>query len=643
MDVDTTANGAGAPASAARGSASGGFAGVAAPGADGGSSSFAAYATATSNNTSYHNPFAAIGGGASFPAAASAGAASDGGSSMWTLRTDRMGGGGSAGAAGAAAEAEAAGAQRGSGMKTKKVYTPTIPTTAGRRAKAHTKQVKASAQALGGGGGSVSVRSSGAGGGGIGGGGGGIRANAGLGWRSAQAKRDGNAALLNGRIEREHEAEEASLLQSGQQVIRIKRKRGAEEPVDTMRLTVKRQLNADGTAAAGGGGVVLRRLGALDGRTNLGSDVVQRALARNIRKIRTMPNNFVTHEDDTPLKSRIPTSDDYSYNRKLRDSKARNLVRQQVKNARRSRGIAEAESDDEVVGLDGRTARSGGGGGGSSRGGGGLSEGTTIGAFKVFDFGRQPGKAKAGGVGAAQLNAPASAPMSAAAAAALAGVAAAEALAATATNGGVAVGGGGGEGAAAAASDDADASVISGIAAAVEASGVTLNGAALVSKAIPLQRAAASTASQAAKAAVATAGVFAPTTLWGGGGTQSLADALPTQIDQINLENFTGEELEMAEGGLYDEHDERSDSELIEDDEDDDAKEHDYEDYEDYEDEHGDDIYGSRNSRSMAPGEWDGDLDGDGMSSSRGGMARDDDRFDSEEEGDSDDDFGTMY
>lgn len=400
-----------------------------------------------------------------------------------------------------------------------------------------------------------------------------------------------------------------------------------------------------------------------------------------------MPNNFVTHEDDTPLKSRIPTSDDYSYNRKLRDSKARNLVRQQVKNARRSRGIAEAESDDEVVGLDGRTARSGGGGGGSSRGGGGLSEGTTIGAFKVFDFGRQPGKAKAGGVGAAQLNAPASAPMSAAAAAALAGVAAAEALAAAATNGGVAVGGGGGEGAAAAASDDADASVISGIAAAVEASGVTLNGAALVSKAIPLQRAAASTASQAAKAAVATAGVFAPTTLWGGGGTQSLADALPTfddgggaggvnggaddgdedddifdffiavdtqanqsdaskqpsQIDQINLENFTGEELEMAEGGLYDEHDERSDSELIEDDEDYDAKEHDYEDDEDYEDEHGDDIYGSRNSRSMAPGEWDGDLDGDGMSSSRGGMARDDDRFDSEEEGDSDDDFGTMY
>lgn len=49
-------------------------------------------------------------------------------------------------------------------------------------------------------------------------------------------------------------------------------------------LMVKRQLNADGSAAAGGGGVVLRRLGALDGRTNLGSDVVQRALARNIRK-----------------------------------------------------------------------------------------------------------------------------------------------------------------------------------------------------------------------------------------------------------------------------------------------------------------------------------------------------------------------
>lgn len=170
MDVDTTANGAGAPASAARGSASGGFAGVAAPGADGGSSSFAAYATATSNNTSYHNPFAAIGGGASFPAAAS-----DGGSSMWTLRTDRMDGGGSAGAAGTAAAAEAAGAQRGSGMKTKKVYTPTIPTTAGRRAKAHTKQVKASAQAVGGDGGSVPVRSSVAGGGGIGGGGGGIR------------------------------------------------------------------------------------------------------------------------------------------------------------------------------------------------------------------------------------------------------------------------------------------------------------------------------------------------------------------------------------------------------------------------------------------------------------------------------------
>lgn len=58
-----------------------------------------------------------------------------------------------------------------------------------------------------------------------------------MGWRSAQAKRDGNAALLNGRIEREHEAEEVSLLQSGQQVIRIKRKRGAEEPVDTMRAS----------------------------------------------------------------------------------------------------------------------------------------------------------------------------------------------------------------------------------------------------------------------------------------------------------------------------------------------------------------------------------------------------------------------
>jgi hypothetical protein len=76
-------------------------------------------------------------------------------------------------------------------------------------------------------------------------------------------------------------------------------------------LTVKKPtLSVDGSSgagagagASGGGGgggggetsVVLRRLGALDGSTNLGSDVVQLALQRNIRRIRTETTTEVTY------------------------------------------------------------------------------------------------------------------------------------------------------------------------------------------------------------------------------------------------------------------------------------------------------------------------------------------------------------